>query len=800
EKMAIPVNRASDELLDWFYDVGSKGNLPGTWEEFKELFTQECVGTSFGTLKRFDDEKWTEYFRRVSEISEHRKIDKSKMIEKLREDQMPNEIRVLLYCKDLDFSEVIRIVEDWEKTRKTIREKRFTQVKKDAVKGQHQLRDMSKIRCHLCGNVGHMKRDCKVVVKKPVNAALSRAKTDSNEEEVKLNGFKYIALPDTGSSFNIITRAVLNKLKNVKIQKLQQPVKILLLNCQSIKAVEKCLLKLEFRHIVTNTDFYIINNGIFDVIIGNEICQAYSKYEQCGFPIECTIPTEDNKVVSVKRPLRSFVEKQKLQAEISRYEALGYLEKSESIWLNPVVLTTKKNGETRFCLDLRWLNKLVSLDEYCVPKIEELIVMLRDQKFFSTIDLKDGFFQVPLSKNDRHKTAFTDGDGRLYQFTRMPQGYKNSSATFQRGMNIILNEYVNKICIVYLDDLLIFGKNEDECKQNEALIRERIKSYKMIINEKKSQSCLESVDFLGYRISHNTISPLVSRAQGIEDFSVPKNKTNVREFIGLLNFDRIFLPKIAEVLKPLYRLMGDKTLFEWGNDEQKAFEAAKMAYAEHVKLSIPDMNDDFELETDVSEYGIGVVLKQQNRPVAFASRVLTTTESNYGVTEREFLGLVWGVKKFEYFLKGRKFKCYTDHKPLTEITRKKSFKTPKFNRWMTKLQEFDMDVIYKPGSEMAISDALSRSRGDGNQSKEEIVMRINNKQNHRKVILNLVREDLPQIRKKELKNILRNCLVCAAYDSKDWKGGAHILTEAPGERIGVDFMKVGNRWILIAID
>jgi hypothetical protein len=182
-------------------------------------------------------------------------------------------------------------------------------------------------------------------------------------------------------------------------------------------------------------------------------------------PILCHINTGNAKPISWSSPIKSLQDRLEFQKLVDELEQKGIVEESVSLWLNPVVLVRKKNGKLRFCVDFRRLNELVELDSYQIPKISEITGMLRDQKYFSTIDLKDGFFQVPIAPGDREKTTFFTGK-KLMQFKNMPQGYKNSLAIIQRFMNIVLKDLLGTCCLVYIDDVLVYGKTKEEHDKN----------------------------------------------------------------------------------------------------------------------------------------------------------------------------------------------------------------------------------------------------------------------------------------------------------------------------------------------
>lgn len=283
--------------------------------------------------------------------------------------------------------------------------------------------------------------------------------------------------------------------------------------------------------------------------------------------------------------------------------------------------------------------------------------------YFSIIDLKDGFFQIPIEVTDREKTTFKVGS-KLMQFTKMPQGFKNSPAIFQRGMNIILEDLLEEKCLSYIDDILIFGKTKEEHNANFKEIQKRLLKYGLTENIEKRVYCQNRLTFLGYEISKNRIRPTNTRKEGIINYRSPKTKRELQRFLGLINYDRLFIKNITEKIKPLYKLLEKEIKFKWTEVEEETFQNIKKEWKNSLELYVPDMKGEFTLESDASDVGLGAVLTQNEIPVAFISRSLSSCERNYSITEREFLAALWAMEKLKYYLEGRIFTLITDHKPL----------------------------------------------------------------------------------------------------------------------------------------
>lgn len=267
-------------------------------------------------------------------------------------------------------------------------------------------------------------------------------------------------------------------------------------------------------------------------------------------------------------------------------EKRGIVESSNSVWLNPVVLRRKKSGELRFCVDFRKLNQLVELDGFPLPSIQELVTSLRGKKLFTVLDLKDGFFQIPIHLADREKTAFLVGS-RLMQFCRMPQGYKNSPSIFQRAMTQILQGLLGEHCLVYIDDILVFGKDEEEHDRNLERVLKRLKEYALVENRLKRKYKQEEVEFLGYIVGRDRLKPKTERAQGIMGIARPKTRKELQRFLGALNYDRTFFPGFSEKAKPLYELLKKEIQFAWTEEHDNAFQNLKNQWTSELELMMP---------------------------------------------------------------------------------------------------------------------------------------------------------------------------------------------------------------------
>ena len=389
----------------------------------------------------------------------------------------------------------------------------------------------------------------------------------------------------------------------------------------------------------------------------------------------------------------------------------GVIQPSHSPCASPIVLVSKKDGSTRFCVDYRRLNAATIMDVYPLPRIDECLDWLANNSWFSALDLASGYWQVQMESSSREKTAFTTHVS-LFELRVMPFGLCNAPATFQRLMECVLAGLVGNCCLVYIDDILVMGSTVEEHRENLLQVLDRLRQAWLCLKPNKCTFFQKQVEYLGYIVSGAGISTDPSKVQAVQDFPVPSDLKTLRSFFGLTSYYRRFMPNYSALANPLYALTRKDITFECSDECQQAFDRLKESLPHAPILAFPDSTQDFHVEIDASDAGLGAILAQSGssggrRPIAFASHTLQAHERNYGSTELDVLGVVWAVKHFRQYLYGHRCHVYTDHEALKAL-----LDTPhpsgKLARWGLILQELDLTIHYQPGRKNQRADALSR--------------------------------------------------------------------------------------------
>ena len=427
------------------------------------------------------------------------------------------------------------------------------------------------------------------------------------------------------------------------------------------------------------------------------------------------IETEPGKVVNQKMYRTTLSKRHVIDEEIDKMLELGVIRPSNSEWASPVTLVPKKDGTTRFCVDYRRLNSITVKDRYPLPLIQDVFDTLEGAKVFSTLDLTSGYWQLPVHDASIKKTAFVCHRG-LFEFVRMPFGLCNAPSFFQRAMTKVLSQFIGKFCMPFLDDIVIFSKNEEEHAKHLAQVFEAMSAAGLTLKAKKCHFLREKLDLLGFVVSKDGVSAQPEKVAAIASMPAPTDVSGVRSFLGMTGYYRSLVRGYAELAEPLHALTRTRRAWKWGLEENRAFDALKNALTTSPVLAYPKTDQGYILYTDACDYAVGAILCQDDengleRPLHYLSHQLNETQRRWATIEKEAYAVVYALKKLRPYLLGSEFVVYTDHKPLLSFFLGEVANT-KVQRWAVLLAEFGARIRYRPGKANYKADMLSRIRNE----------------------------------------------------------------------------------------
>ena len=387
----------------------------------------------------------------------------------------------------------------------------------------------------------------------------------------------------------------------------------------------------------------------------------------------------------------------------------GQIEHSVSAWSVPTVLVTKKDGTTCFCVDYRRLNERTKKDAFPLPRIDDSLNSLSGQAWFSTLDLASGYWQVRLSEEAKPKTAFATHSG-LFQFAVMPFGLCNAPATFERLMSQVMRGLHWKRCLVYIDDILVFGNDFESALHSLELVLDRVAEYGLQLKSTKCNLFRTSVPFLGHIVGRAGLECDPNKLSAVANWIPPSTIKGVRKFLGFTGYYRRFVPDYSTVAQPLVRLLGKDCKFKWTDACQDAFKALRALLIKAPVLAFPKEDLPYIVDTDASDYGIGGVLSQciegTEHVIAYYSKSLNPAQQKYCTTRRELLAVVATLDHFRGYVWGPKFLVRTDHAALAWLKNLKNIQGM-LARWLEKLQQFHFDIVHRPDAQHGNADGLS---------------------------------------------------------------------------------------------
>lgn len=379
---------------------------------------------------------------------------------------------------------------------------------------------------------------------------------------------------------------------------------------------------------------------------------------------------------------------------------------SDSPYASPVVMVRKKDGSWRMCVDYRQLNSQTVQNKFPMPIIEDLLDELHGAKIFSKLDLRSGYHQIRMAERDIPKTAFRIHLGH-YEYNVMPFGLTNAPATFQALMNQVLAPFLRKFVLVFFDDILIYSKNQSKHLEHIKLVMQALAANQLVVRLKKCDFGLDRVNYLGHIISEDGVSTDPKKIYAIKNRKAPRNVTEVREFLEMTGYYRRFIKGYGVICRPLHDML-KKDGFKWGAPQREAFELLKERMCTSLVLALPDFSQPFVIEADACGVGIGVVLMQMGKPIAYISKPLGPKAAAQSVYEKEAMAILEALKRWRHYVLGGKLIFKTDQQSLKFMMSQRLVEGIQ-HKLLLKLMEFDYVIEYKSGKENLVADALSRS-------------------------------------------------------------------------------------------
>ena len=618
-------------------------------------------------------------------------------------------------------------------------------------------------KCRACDKVGHIAKMCRTKkrekkeqqthtveeVAPPKEYTLypvvqQQSSSTPLRSTVKLDGKELSMEVDTGASLSLISKTTYKKLwESDTLPELQQTaVKLRTYTGEEIRVLGCINVKVQSKEQEAHLPLLVVKgNGpsllgrnwltklrlnwqeIFSVRTNHSLESLLKQYEgvfkdELGTlkGIEAKLHVDPQAKPFYKARTVPFALREKVEQELER------LEKQDIIipvkfadWAAPIVPVEKRDGSVRVCGDYKLtVNKVAKTEVYPIPRINEMFASLAGGLKFSKLDLSNAYQQIQLEEGSQKYVTVNTHKG-LFQYKRLPFGVASAPALFQRTMESLL-QGLPSVC-VYIDDILLTGKDIEEHLHNLGEVLRRLEEAGMKVKREKCFFLLSEVEYLGHVISSAGLRPSEAKAAAITGAPAPTNETELKSFLGLVNYYAKFLPNLATVLAPLYHLLRKDVKWKWKSEQEAAFEEVKKLLKSSQLLVHFDSELPLILACDASPYGVGAVLSHRlkdgsEKPVAFASRTLARAEQNYSQLDKEALAVIFGVKHFHEYIYGRPFTILSDHKPLLRILSESKATPPmasaRLQRWSLLLGAYQYRIQYKAGPEHANADALSR--------------------------------------------------------------------------------------------
>ncbi|KAH0784113.1 hypothetical protein KY290_003711 [Solanum tuberosum] len=414
----------------------------------------------------------------------------------------------------------------------------------------------------------------------------------------------------------------------------------------------------------------------------------------------------DTRPISIPPYRMAPAELKELKEQLKDLLEKGFIQLSVSPWGAPVLFVRKKDGSLRMCIDYRQLNKVTIKNKYPLPRIDDLFDQLQGATCFSKIDLRSGYHQLRVRECDIPKTAFRTRYGH-YEFLVMSFGLTNAPAAFMDLMNRVFKPYLDMFVIVFIDDILIYSRNEEDHANHLRTVLQTLKDKELYAKFSKCEFWLKSMAFLGHIVSDDGIKVDTQKIEVVQNWPRPTSPTEIRSFLGLAGYYRRFVEGFSSIASPLAKLTQKAVKFQWSEACEKSFQELKKRLIIAPVLTLPEGTKGFVVYCDASRVGLGCVLMQNGKVIAYASRQLKVHEKNYPTHDLELAAVVFALKIWRHYLYGVHVDVFTDHKSLQYVFTQKELNLRQ-RRWLELLKDYDLSILYHPGKANVIADALSR--------------------------------------------------------------------------------------------
>lgn len=550
------------------------------------------------------------------------------------------------------------------------------------------------------------------------------------------------------------------------------------------------------------------NNDYIDITQKEDLTKLLNKYQNVfsDQPGLCNKYTHELKVTNpqefkcINYPV-PLMHQDAVMKEINRMEKLRIIERSKSTFINPIIPVVKKTGEIRLCLDARRANAIIVSDFECNRSVNEILTKCKNAKYISSIDLTASYWQIPLSEESRQYTAF-QFRGKTYQYRVTPFGISTSQAALVRAFDKVFDSKVEDFTAIYIDDICVISPDFHTHVTHLEHIFQKLKAANMTINFIKSHFCQDSVPFLGYTLTNEGLMMDKSKVEPILNFPPPKSRTQLKAFLGCINYYNKFIDKFSTTVQPLMRLTSKKVKFKWTTTEEEVFYEVKQLFLKTNTLNHPDTSKEFYLQTDASEFAIGGHLYQfkdngEKAAIIFFSRILQPAEQRFTTTEKELLSIIYCLQKARYIVLGAKLTIITDNHALTFLKTCRLLNN-RLARWILLIQEYNFTIIHCKGVENVTADTLSR-------------IKMNNPLNPNNNLTEITVHYIDRIPDPQLQHDLRNLSQLQQNDIK-LQPIIEVLKNPPDlpEHLQLSenykyhnnilYQKLQNRWLIVVPD